>query len=73
MDDRASNLNYAMETPTPFDLIEAVRMRRTNLKRLPELQTGNVEELDAHLLDSMESNQNVSPNTANDEADNEEP
>jgi hypothetical protein len=43
-----------METPTQFDLIEALRMWRTNLKRLPEFQNGNVEELEAHMIDSIE-------------------
>ena len=42
-----------METTTPFDLNRAIRHWRENLTQTPALRSENLDELEAHLRDSV--------------------
>ncbi len=44
-----------METPTPFDLNEAIRLWQQNLATSPALSADNLEELASHLRASVQS------------------
>jgi hypothetical protein len=42
-----------METPTPFDLNQAIQRWRDNLEQTPAFRTENLNELESHLRDSI--------------------
>ena len=50
---RPSNLDQIMENPTLFDLNRAIQQWRESLGASPAFQRENLEELEAHLRDSM--------------------
>lgn len=53
MDGGPRDTNQIMETPTEFDLNENIRTWRKSLAGLPELLNDNLDEMEAHLRDSI--------------------
>lgn len=52
---RPRYIDETMEAPTPFDLNRAIQLWRENLSQSPALRAENLNELESHLRDSIET------------------
>jgi hypothetical protein len=55
MDDGSQHLDQIMETPTSFNLSRALEQWRREITETPAIPAGDLEELEAHLRDSVAS------------------